>query len=98
MISLRCLRSVCETRVQFIINNGLDQTIMSLTQCQQTRGMAGHSHWHNIRHIKEAKDSIKHQTAMDVVRKLKLAALGIYSHQFYTYELFLHFNNQSKMI
>lgn len=35
---------------------------------------AGHSHWHNIRHVKESKDALKQKTSQDVVRKIKLAA------------------------
>lgn len=34
---------------------------------------AGHSHWHNIRHIKESKDALKQKASLDVVRRIKLA-------------------------
>ena len=37
---------------------------------------AGHSHWHNIRHIKEANDSLRQKEAIDIVRKIKVAVQG----------------------
>ena len=41
------------------------------------RGMAGHSKWQNIRHIKGAKDAEKGKRASAMNRKIKLAVKGI---------------------
>ena len=39
----------------------------------QRRGMAGHSHWQNIKHIKEAKDKEKSAVAIKVRKEIQIA-------------------------
>ena len=44
-------------------------------QLQPVR-FAGHSHWKNIKSTKEAKDSLKQRTYLDVCRRIKIAVQG----------------------
>lgn len=48
---------------------------------------AGHSHWHNIRHVKESKDAMKQKTAADTVRRMKLAVRGKILNEFCNFQV-----------
>lgn len=43
---------------------------------QHTRGMAGHSHWKNVKHIKEANDMAKQGIINKLSIKIEIAVRG----------------------
>jgi len=43
---------------------------------QPVRGMAGHSKWHNIKHIKASKDSEKQRISSKIAQRIKVVVRG----------------------
>ena len=72
-MSLRCALR-CLTRPSCRLASG---PLGGATACPlERRGMAGHSKWSNIRHVKAAKDGEKQRVAMMIVNRLKVVIRG----------------------
>jgi hypothetical protein len=70
---------------QFAVGWTLNRTVQSVigaknwcfvTGIHPSRS-AGHSHWKNIKHTKEAKDADKQKAALNVVRRIRNAVRGM---------------------
>ena len=70
--NLRCrtLKTMCGYSHHSDISRG------SCPTGQPTRGMAGHSKWANIRHIKAAKDGEKQKMASKIAQRIRVVVRG----------------------
>ena len=61
-------------RRRFLMSD--EKTISPFNSISSVRGMAGHSKWQNIRHIKGAKDKEKSNMSMKFAHRINLAVKG----------------------
>ena len=68
-------RSLFRTTVQTPSACAVSLPMLDLTG--QSKRFAGHSHWKNIKHIKEAKDAEKQKVTLNTMQRIRVAVRGL---------------------
>jgi hypothetical protein len=82
LYQLNLLRRACYIQNVFLKSTGSPlQNIPSILQLVPSIyhlpvRCAGHSHWKNVKHIKEAKDAEKQKVTLSVLQRMRVAVRG----------------------